>query len=649
MAGDGGDRPPGRSYRVGLLDYTLEKAWFCQFCVGILICVNNGACFVFGIFSPYMQRGGFEYSQLQIDAVSTVGVLLSYFSMPTGFLYDRSGPTATLLAGTLLNVTGWAGMYLIFSGVFSHSAVVMAFFYGLSQLSASFYETGSVLTNLKAFSCYQGRVILIQKTFMGLGSSLVAQLYVAFFEKNFDGIAPFFAFLFLYSAFAGTLSVLYLRLPTPATRCIGINVQDADTRARGGGEPRMFALPFNIGTGILCVSVAFVLCTSLLENYVDPLSAGLRTAIGVATITLCASFTAMIFTTPSYEVNRRTAADAELHKVGGHATARADASDVVVSPDLAKEEDRCSGAVDDLSTCAEVPPADAPVTAWKSVVPARYGAIAPASTPAAAAAVQRDVDVGGGDCKNYNCNNSDSNNVENDDDDGAATRRVILNDRPMWENMRHRELWLLWFVCLGAWSAMTVVSSNSSQIYQSVAGNSFSLTVNTVFVSIYGVASALGRIVVGALYPHMQRRGIPVSAMLPLAPVLNVVGLPLFLVAPARLLFLPFFVVGLGVGFSWGSTVLIITSLFTSTNCGKHYSFLYTAGMLSPLIFNMALFGPVYDHYGALQGHKGGTCDGAVCIATPLLVCTAVNIVAAPTAYVFYTRTTQRRGIVYTR
>ncbi|KPA77119.1 putative mitochondrial hypothetical protein [Leptomonas pyrrhocoris] len=640
------------TYPTTLLQRTLEKAWFCQFCIGILICVNNGACFTFGIFSPYMKRGAFRYTQSQIDVVSTVGVLLSYFSMPTGFLFDRRGPAATLLAGTILNVTGWVGMYFIFKDMehplLSNSVVVMAFFFGLSQFSASFYETGSVLTNLKSFSCYQGRVILIQKTFMGLGSSLVAQIYVAFFEKTFSGIAPFFAFLFLYSAVAGTLAVLYLRLPTPETRCVGLNVEDAETKARGGGEPRMFRTPFNVGTAILCVGVAFVLVTTLVENFVT-LTAAMRAWIGAATVLLCMSFTSMIFTTPSYEVNRQRGERAgagreavELDGMPSRATTTTVTADWTATE--LEEGDRSQCVVEDLALCTETSTAGvaSPVqlksfdndTAVAKGTVHPHGAVAHTSGSPPPSPTAADV-----------VNNAPASDEERPDNPFA----LHLNDESLWVNVRHREVWLLWFVCFGAWSAMTVVSSNSSQIYQALAYDSFSLTVNTVFVSIYGVASAVGRIIVGCLHPRLARHRMPISVLLPLAPLLNIVGLPMFLLSPSRMLFIPFFVVGLGVGFSWGTTVLVITSLFADHNCGKHYSFLYTAGMLSPLIFNMALFGPVYDHYGERQGHVGGgSCEGVVCIAAPMIVCTAVNVIAAPLAYMFIKRTTARRGIVYT-
>lgn len=618
MGSDVADRRPGATYPVGLLGYSLEKAWFCQFCIGILICINNGACFCFGIFAPYLVVLD-GYNGVRLNILSTIGVLLSYFSLPTGFLYDRKGPTATLLAGTVLNATGWAGMYYIFNSANSPSFAVVIFFYGLSQLSASFYETGSVLTNLKSFACYQGRVILIQKTFMGLGSSLVAQLYLAFFETRFTSIDPFFAFLFLYSVVAGVLSVMYLRLPTPATRCVGINIEDDETRDRGGGEPRMFSLPFNVGTGILCLGVTFVLVVTLVENFVNEVDSVARYVIGCGTILLCISFAAMIFVTPSYEVNRRAGSDAASRPASA-LPPMIPGTPVAASPVVADRAMRGSDAMSHADIFSELPVTD------ETVSPTLKGSPL-CSAPQYGAILGVDGDGASG---------------------AAATTLYDLNCLPMHENLRHRELWMVWFVCLGAWGCMTVVSTNSPLIYHAIAGDSFSLTVNTVFVSIYGVASALGRIAVGGLYPYMARRRIPVSAMLPLAPLLNVVGLPLFLIAPAQLLFVPFFVVGLGVGFSWGSTVLIVTALFTTTNCGKHYSFLYTAGMLSPLLFNMALFAPIYDHYKMQQpADDNEYCNGVHCIATALMVCMAVNLLAVPVAYLFYKRTTQRRGLVY--
>lgn len=632
----------------GVLPWTVERRWFFQFFVGILMCVNNGACFCFGLFSPYMKMGGFQYTQSQINLVSTVGVLLSYFSLPTGFLYDHKGPQATLLVGTILNASGWFGLYFVFKDleapVLSNSVLVMCFFYGLSQLSASFFETGSVLTNLKCFSCYRGRVVLIQKTFMGLGGSIIAQIYIAFFEKTFHSIGPFFIFLFVYSVVAGAFSYAYVRLPTPATRCLGLNVVDDATRARGGGEPDLFLRPFNVGTGILVCSVFCIMAITLVENF-STVSTAARVLIGVLMIFLVVSFTSMAIVTPSYPEN-----------VGGYHgemlryLASSD-SDV----DVAEDEERKKAVLweADQVTIARGEPAEGTrhtedgfdlSTSETSITELAKVAKERAVSSFSAAPTDRGAPVHA-----YGTVLTPSSAVAPASVPSTRTQppSVKLNHHSLWVNLQHREVWLMWYVCLAVWGAMTVVSSNSSQIYQALAIDGFSLTVNTVFVSIYGVASAIGRILVGVAQPIMERRRIPVTTFFWVAPVLNVIGLPLFLVLPAAALFVPFFVVGLATGVSWGSTVLIVTALFTSHNCGKHYSWLYTAGMLSPLLFNMALFAPVYDHYSAVQGRvEDHTCSGVVCLWVPLVVCTVVNAFAFPAALYFSRRTTARGGIV---
>ncbi|EPY30264.1 hypothetical protein AGDE_09531 [Angomonas deanei] len=427
-------------------EFTNEKRWFLQFFVSILLCINNAACFCFGIFSPFMKLGGFRYSQSQLMTVSTVGVLLSYLSLPTGYLYDLKGPKATILVGTVLNVLGWFGMYCIFYDLehplWSNSVLVMCIFYGFSQLSASFYETGSVLTNLRSFNCYQGRVILIQKTFMGLGSSIVAQIYIAFFQLNITGIAPFFAFLFTFSAVSGILGVLFVSLPTESTRCVGLNVADPEIGPTGG-ETKLFSKPFNYGTVVLLVGVVYVLVVTLYENHAD-LSPAYRAFVGVSTVTLCLLFIGMTFLTPSYKVN-----------VGGYRGDTQEGEEDMKHIDASERlpvEDSSSG----KTYGAEGQVAESPVQPAEEEAPApsTYFFFLRQSAP------------------------------------------IVLNKAPLTANLMHREVWLLWLVCFASWSSMTLVSSNSSQVYQAVDYDHFSFYTNTVYVSIFGVASALGRVLV---------------------------------------------------------------------------------------------------------------------------------------------------------
>ncbi|KAG8347200.1 hypothetical protein TRVL_01980 [Trypanosoma vivax] len=619
--------------------WSLEKRWFLQFFVSILLCLNNGACFCFGVFSPFMKAPPFEYNQSQLSLVSTVGVLLSYFSLPTGFLYDNRGPALTIAVGTLLNLSGLFGLLIMFydrdQPLLGTSVWLMTFFYSISQFSASFYETGSILTSLEAFKCYQGRVILIQKTFMGLGSALIVQIYLSFFEHSASGIWPFFLFLLFYSFIVGVLGTLLIRLPTAKTHCLGLTTADDGVVRSGGGESALFKLPFNVGTGLLLLTIFFVSTATLVEDY-HPLTVNERYIVGVLTILLCMSFSIMIVVTPSYSSN-----------VGGYASEsvllehESQSTLGEAPPRLADEDTRASHSTN-------VPPhAGDGVGAWitretvtrlenksghndelwslceggsdmnRAGAPGVYGT----------RCTSRQQAEGRSRATSFNgrCYSS----VE----PAICTENQALNSDSLWQNIRRLEMWLMWFVCFASWSSATLVSTNSSQLYKALDFNDYSPRVNAVYVSMYGVASALGRVVVGFTYPVVVQQGIPISLFLCIAPILNFFGLLLFLILSAKALIIPFILVGLATGFVWGGVVLVIKSLFTPQNCGKHYGVLYTAGMLSPLVFNVALFGPIYDYYSKKQGrYAERECEGRVCVWIPLAVCAAFNFIALPAA-----------------
>lgn len=632
--------------------WELEHRWFFQFFVSILICLNNGACFCFGIFSPFMKRGPFNYSQSDVNFVSTVGVMLSYVSLPTGFLYDAKGPMLTLLVGTVLNFLGWLGMFLIFireeQPLFGTGVITMCLFYGISQFSASFYETGSVLTNLDAFSCYQGRVVLIQKTFMGLGSSIIVQIYLSFFSRHFDGIGPFFLFLLFLAFTVGVLGTLFVRLPTRKTECLGLNVLDKDMLEGREGESRLFKVPFNTGTGILFILIIYMLVVTLVQNYYA-LTDTQSILIGVFAVLLCLSFSLMIFVTPTYSWN--------VGGYGGHLGSRAANSTVSVPlspmpataltsnyPDATIEAARPMFDGEDIGKTFLWTTDDGHehVSTQHNQVndtPRRLTEPHLTHVGHANVSLDRERRVSRG----WVSHTGDNISSKTD----ALRQNIKFNSESLWHNMKRREIWLMWYVCLASWSSATLVSTNSTQIYESMSFKDYSTTVSVLLVSIYGVASAIGRIAVGMLHPFLIYKKISVLLLLCAAPALNFVGLPLFFVIPQSALVVPFFIVGLATGVSWSSTILIVKLLFAPNNCGKHYSALYTAGLVSPLIFNVALFGPIYDYHSRMQGHwDERKCEGRVCIWISLTICALVNFIAVPLSLYFFFRVTKRGGLV---
>lgn len=578
-------------YFPSLWSFTLEKRCFFQLFVGILLCANNGACFCFALFSEQLKDSPFCFSQSQISVIGTIGVLTSFFSFPTGYIYDKWGPQYTIAVGTSLNAVGWLGLGMLFRLDESHSASIflVILFYGASQLSASFFETSAMLTNLRVFSCYQGRVVQIQKTFMGLGTALAAQAYLVFFQ-NFNTISPFLFFLCVYSVLVGILSYSVICLPTERTRCLGLNVVSTHQFLEGTGEPTLFKKPFNVGSIIILSSVGIILAMTLIESYVH-VEGALRLLFGALVIGVPMSFVSMVFITSSYSCN-----------INGYREANNEIS--------------CENTVDNISN---------PEIVLESIIPAENPiSLVPAEEVTEASNIW---------FFNFKM-------LVPEFPDSFKINRQSLR-----RNVLTLDIWLLWFVCFASWGAMTLISANCSQIYQAVSNGTFSPNLNAANVSVFGAAGSLGRIAVGVVHPFLKRNRIVISALCSVPPLLNVVGLPLFLIVPSSLIFIPFLITGVASGISWGSTILIVTTFYDSNNCAKHYSFLYTAGMVSPIIFNTLLFGPMYDYYGKVQANANSRCDGVICIWVPIIACFFVTAAAFPMSLLLIKRTVANNGV----
>jgi len=464
------------------------------------------------------------------------------------------------------------------------SVFVISLFYGISSFSASYFETACVLTNLEAFSLHQGRIIMIQKTFLGLGSSFISQIYIAFFQGY--PISNFFLFIGIFTTLIGVYGAHVTRLPTPSTRVDGLNRKGFTTRdiiepTLGEKEKPLvegdshaldttFDATFRYGIGTTIFVVIFIALVSILEEYVYFSPTG-RVLSGAVTIFLVFAFAGMVVLAP--KLNHTN--------------------------DVAKD-----------SAAVNATPAPPPMDLHEPL-----------------------------------------NDVV-DDHTNMYTGRVdrngavwFLNESPLSVNLRTLNLALMWVVSFGVWGTTTLISSNSSQIYQALDFDDYKSTTNVVYVSIFGVASASGRLFVGGIQPWLLSERRHVVTLFPIAPIINIVALPLFFLLPPKALILPFFLTGLATGCTWGSTVLIIKSLFHPKNTGVHYNVLYTAGMLAPLVMNLGLFGPIFDRQSKIQGHyKDHSCNGTVCVMIPLMVSLGLNVIAFIAAYAFYRRITAKGG-----
>lgn len=533
-----------------------DRYLFIQLFVGILLSVVDASVFCFGLFSGNFSSPPFNFSTSDVNVISTAGTIMSYFSLPIGVLYDRTSPRMTLVVGAIISGAGWALMILVFERPVTSVAAVAAC-YCVSQFASSCFETSSIFCNLAAFSLHQGRVVMLQKTFIGLGSSVIACIFTAFFAQG--DLKWFFLMLAGLGLGFGLLGAAVLKLPEKGSswlRVPGINT-----------EPRQVASayqwPFVFGTVVLAANIVFLFSGDLYSAFRTESSA-VQLLFGYGSIALVLAFAGMIALMPSDAALEAAALSAPL------LDNRSTTTTTAVVENAAQEKSVV------VAVGAEAVNDDADTAVTAVVVSDR-------NTPA-----------------------------------GCTAR----NHRTIFHNIRYPEVWALWVVAFGAIGAVVMVVNNVPQIYAAAVGpRNMRASTPSVLVSLFGIGSALGRVVIGFASGRW-----PAWRFLCAAPVINVIALPLFLI-PGEVIYLPMLLIGLGSGTSWAAIVLNIKALFQ--NDGQHYNYLYTAGMVAPLLLNNWLFATTYDAESRAQHQPNlGVCDGAKCIAVPICVGAAVNLIA---------------------
>ena len=562
-----------------------DQRLFFQLLVSIAVSIGNGSIFCFSLMSDALTHGGYNFGSTDITFLGTLGVVASYFSLPTGLLYDAYGPKLTIAAGAMINAAGWGYMALLFGGHIEVTLGTVALGVATTQWAASFYESGTVLTNLECFSLHRGSVIVIQKTFMGLGSAIMAIFYAAFMAPPQHPFYVFCIFLWIFNTGVGVAGALVVRRPTVSDLVIGINKgrdatdsrapvpppESSPTSASHAAPPALAAAAYKsaflFGEGLLIALVLVVLAGTFLQVVV-PFSHLWRSLFAALVLLLLLLLPGMVFFLPDKVADCGTAARS----------------------------------VPDDSSLSSINEAS------HLVVDATAGVQTEASSHAAG--------KGAGDGRT----------------ELQTTAAVPINSSTLWTNLQaSRDLYLLWFISFSVWSVGTVVSSNSQLIYQAVAGPQYSSVVNAAFVSIYAGGNAAGRLLVGFSLPWLLSRGGEVWHFLYVPPVLGVVGCGLMLVCPVQGLAVPFLMCGIATGVTWGSTVLVVKRLYERS--GAHYNVLYTAGVLSPFVFNIGLFNWNFKHASHQQGvARADQCRGVACFAwtlVALMVCCTLALGAA--------------------
>lgn len=175
--------------------------------IGVAVCISS--TYAFSITTNHLKvRYGF--GQDQITTISTIGTCFGMFSFPAGFLFDFAGPRFVLFVATLMMSLGFLILALALDDHIEGSVIIFSVVNILVFWASGWMDVGSLMTCILNFPRDRGSIITLQKTFMGLGSSVLATYYVAFFEGNLVAYGYFMAVMILCY---GLFGVWRLHLP----------------------------------------------------------------------------------------------------------------------------------------------------------------------------------------------------------------------------------------------------------------------------------------------------------------------------------------------------------------------------------------------------------------------------------------------------
>ena len=273
----------------------LEPARFAIVAVGVLVAINISTTYALGLITTQL-RNQFGFNQGDITTISTIGMCCGYLSFPAGALYDYAGPSIVLALATAISASGMFLLSAIFSGHVEGTVVNVVIANCLLSMGCSWQDVASLMTSILHFPLDKGSVVAIQKTFMGLGATILSLYYQGLFNEKFSEYTFYVGVMIITH---GLLAVALVQLPGyHITRRRAKRSSDQEQEAahtlfktvyqHQPGEDRRF----RIGFVLLLIVVLFFATVSFVEAYVD-VSVRNKQALAAISLLLTFSFFAM--------------------------------------------------------------------------------------------------------------------------------------------------------------------------------------------------------------------------------------------------------------------------------------------------------------------------------------------------------------------
>ncbi|KAF8287760.1 putative Nodulin-like [Trypanosoma cruzi] len=538
---------------------------------GVYLALGTSSNYCFSIFTDHL-RNKYGYSQSDITTIGTVGDFVSNFGFHAGVLFDYVGPTVLLPVGGLFGCLGFVLFGMTFDGKISNSSVALfALYQGITSLGLPMMDVSSVMSLMLQIPLERGYVVIIVKTFSGLGTAVLVAYFNGWFkaanseqpeENNYSGYAYFVGGQILLCSLIGAC---FTRLPMyfPCSwRKKRLSSEEAAEREKTLDLYMSQHAPtrrLRTGFAIVIATLIFSTTQSITTAYVNTSRAGYL-AISIVAVLLMASFS--VIAMPFQFLGRYTpVCPTHMEGIGIGKT--------TTEPMHERTDETASESA-----------------------------------------------VAGG-------NNLGAN--------GVAVPAPQYSGS-FWSHLLTVELWAVWLACFGAFGTASVMQMNAAQIYRSMNNGKFDTRTLTLYVAIISVGSAVGRMAVGYLDMKLfalQCEGktkILTTIALPIGPLLLVAACLFFAVLPGSALLPPFLLGAMGNGVGWGMSVIALRIMY-SEDIGKHYNFCFTSGAIASIGLNRFMFGEMYDAEARRRG-EFPSCNHPSCVRSQMFILLFVDVVA---------------------
>ncbi|GLI60590.1 hypothetical protein VaNZ11_002750 [Volvox africanus] len=653
------------------------------FVASCLMQASAGLSYVFPVYAPALKEL-WGYHETQIATVGSCFNIGGYLAIPSGALYDRLekhkrfGPRFVALIGSLLLCTGYLGLYAAASGGIapSFAFVCICAMVGAGN-SSTWFDTASIVTNVRNFPHDRGTVVGILKAFVGLSASIYSSVYAATFASGgASAVNAATTFLFFVCAISPLMTLTltaFINLvpeayhePDPAAPPTPPPQEETTGRrsSRNSSAPSFSAQTrFTFAYCLVAMVAAYQAGTALWAGTVNPSMHARRVLLG-GLLGLLALLLAVPLSSGDW-VHRKPRPEA-LERLKRSLLSRLAARGAKAAAKFRRSftgNGSCGAGISASSEGALTEPLLVPGDGVSGTEGDRHQnpvAAAAATTPAPVSCVgvgaadnaaesSTETKAATGDGKQGTDSTVEPPHVtpappvvrEGDLEAQLEALEAVpaLPDVPLSAALRSPIFWLLMFQFgVGLGTGLSYLN-NLGSIVVALGGQPGG---QVVFVSLFSVANATGRLAGGVLSELVLRRyGTPRTLLL-----VGISFLTLLVIGGAAAselsdLYVVSVLAGLAFGAHWSLIPSITSDMFGLTHFGSNYTALQLGPAAGGYLLATVLTGKLYDRAARSHGDQL-FCIGADCYFQTWCVLGGLNLVALLGTREMYAQSTKR-------